>query len=298
MARILMVDDNRTVCEVVRAIFKDSAHSVEYVGDTTQAREYLTRNNDLSLLILDWELPGESGVDFLKYVKSLEEFWLLPVIMLTGRTAARDVETGIAAGALYYVTKPFDQRILKTLVETAIQDFNPVQDVDKSLSQAPMHLLRQGIFEFRTITDATNLAAALAMRCPEPDSARLGLHELFVNAVEHGNLGITHAEKSRLLNDGSLPGEILRRLTDPAYSSRVATVEVSTDDKGLTFVIRDQGAGFDHTQFLSLSPERAFSPHGRGIAIARDLCFDSLEYKPPGNEVSAKILNGFLERLQ
>lgn len=298
MARILMVDDNRTMCEVVRAIFKDSAHSVDYVGDTTQAREYLARNNDLSLLLLDWELPGESGVDFLKYVKSLEEFWLLPVIMLTGRTAPKDVETGIAAGALYYVTKPFDQRILKTLVETAIQDFNPVQDVDRSLSQAPMHLLRQGTFEFRTIKDATNLAAALAMRCPEPDAARLGLHELFVNAVEHGNLGITHTEKSRLLSDGSLPGEILRRLADPAYSSRVATVEVSTDDRGLTFVIRDQGAGFDHTQFLSLSAERAFSPHGRGIAIARDLCFDSLEYKPPGNEVSAKILNGFLQGLQ
>ncbi|MCE9599595.1 MAG: response regulator [Spirochaetia bacterium] len=289
MARILMVDDNRTMCEVVRAIFKDSTHSFESVGDTIQAREFLAKNNDLSLLLLDWELPGESGVDFLKYVKSLEEFWLLPVIMLTGRTAAKDVETGIAAGAMYYVTKPFDQRILKTLVETAILDFSPGQPVEASLSQAPMHLLQGGTFEFRTIADASNLAAALAMRCPEPDAARLGLHELFVNAVEHGNLAITHEEKSRLLNDGSLPREILRRLSDPAFSSRIATVHVICNEEGLTFVIRDQGAGFDHTRFLSLSAERAFSQHGRGIAIARDLCFDSLEYKAPGNEVSAKI---------
>ncbi|HNJ05855.1 MAG TPA: hypothetical protein PLB73_16460, partial [Leptospiraceae bacterium] len=56
-----------------------------------------------------------------------------------------------------------------------------------------------------------------------------------------------------------------------------------------SFFIEDQGEGFDFDMFLSLTPERAFSEHGRGIAIARYLCFDELDYVAPGNKVHAVI---------
>jgi len=286
---ILMVDDNRTICEVVRVIFRESVYNVEPLPDAASARAYLAQKSDqVAVMLLDWEMPGESGLDFLKFVKSQHAFRLLPVIMLTGRTDPEDVEAGISAGAMYYVTKPFDPRILKTLVETALADFVPAREQRPEL-EAPIRLLREALFEFKTIQDASSLAAALATRCPDPDSARLGLHELLVNAVEHGNLGITHEEKSQLLGVGKLPSEIEKRMKDPTYATRIATVRVVNRAADLHFLIADQGAGFDFARYLSLSPERAFSQHGRGIAIARHLCFDHLEYTPPGNQVSAII---------
>jgi hypothetical protein len=53
--------------------------------------------------------------------------------------------------------------------------------------------------------------------------------------------------------------------------------------------IRDQGQGFDWTPYLDFDPERAFDPHGRGIAMARLSSFDDLEYLGDGNEVLATV---------
>lgn len=55
------------------------------------------------------------------------------------------------------------------------------------------------------------------------------------------------------------------------------------------FTIRDQGDGFDWSKYLDFSPERAFDTHGRGIALARKLSFDSFEYLGNGNTVIAAI---------
>ena len=56
--------------------------------------------------------------------------------------------------------------------------------------------------------------------------------------------------------------------------------------------IRDQGAGFDWTPYMDFDPDRAFDPHGRGIAVARLSSFDDLEYIGVGNEVVATVKKG------
>lgn len=289
MPHILAVDDNRAICEVIRSIFEGSPYNVAALPDAQEARSFLAAHaSDVSLVILDWEMPGESGLDFLKFVKSKPGFKLLPVIMLTGRTNPADVAAGIEAGALYYVTKPFDPRALKKLAETALHDFDAVHTKDHVIW--PRGLCREAAFEFRTIQEADRIASFLAIHCPDPDAARLGLHELLINAVEHGNLGITHQEKSVLLQDGTLADEITRRLGHPDFAGRRAAVRMTVQDDSVLFSIKDAGQGFDYSAFLSLSPERAFAQHGRGIAIAKNLCFDALEYRAPGNEVQARVL--------
>jgi len=65
--------------------------------------------------------------------------------------------------------------------------------------------------------------------------------------------------------------------------------EIERGKGELTFVIRDQGAGFDWQGYLEMSPERAFDTHGRGIAMSRMISFDNLEYRGRGNEVKAVI---------
>jgi CheY-like chemotaxis protein len=285
---ILAVDDNRAICEAIRSLFEEGPFLVEAVPGAADARTYLSeKSHDVAVMLLDWEMPGESGLDLLKFVKSQNAFRLLPVIMLTGRTDPADVDAGIAAGALYYVTKPFDPRALKKLVEAALHDFDTVRTKEHVIW--PRSQCREVLFEFRTIEEAGKVAAFLAIHCPDPDAARLGLHELLINAVEHGNLGISHEEKTELVREGTLPEEIRRRLSDVRYAARAASVRMIVEKTSVSFEIRDQGEGFEYTKFLSLSADRAFLHHGRGIAIARNLCFDTLDYTPPGNHVRAVV---------
>jgi len=129
----------------------------------------------------------------------------------------------------------------------------------------------------------------LANVAPEPGRVVLGLSELMLNAVEHGNLAIGYREKSQLIESDRLHDEIGRRLSDPRYASRQAEVLVRRENGTLRFTIRDQGQGFDWRGYLDMSPERAFDTHGRGIAMSRMISFDSLEYRGCGNEVEAAI---------
>ena len=67
-------------------------------------------------------------------------------------------------------------------------------------------------FHFQTLAEAENVASAIAQVCPDPVMAGLGLRELMVNAIEHGNLGITHEEKTELVRNATWEREIEARL--------------------------------------------------------------------------------------
>jgi len=285
-SEILVVDDNRIICADIKETFKSTNVSVTTVYDALHANDYLNDHREsVAAMVLDWMLPGKSGFEFLCDVKRQAGFRFLPVIMMTGRSNPDDVSAGIDAGALYYVTKPFDSHTLRTLVQAAISDFGILRM--EASPESAISLLDQGRFYFRDLKEAGDLASLLAWKCQDPYSARLGLHELLINAVEHGNLEISHSQKTTLLRNDQLKQEIKRRLEMEPYRDRRASIAVSVDGDRLTFEITDEGPGFDFQRFLSLSPDRAFSQHGRGIAIARNLSFDSMQYIPPGNTVLA-----------
>lgn len=287
---ILVVDDNRILCADVKAILHQAGYAVETHHSAASAHAFLQKHApSVSLMLLDWMLPDQSGLQLLENVKRQSSFAFLPVIMLTGRSAQQDISAGIEAGALYYITKPFETRTLKALVAAALADF----DISREEKEAPgtaLSLLDAGEFSFRTMEEAGNLAIAMSLVCPDPAAARLGLHELLINAVEHGNLEITHEEKGALLNRGSLRQEITARLASPTFGHRLARLSVEIKPERIEFQITDEGPGFDFGAYLSLTPDRAFREHGRGIAIARQLSFDGLQYAPPGNAVRATIL--------
>ncbi|QZA82045.1 ATP-binding protein [Deefgea piscis] len=130
----------------------------------------------------------------------------------------------------------------------------------------------------------------LSRACPEPQRVAMGLSELLVNAIEHGNLGISYADKSRLLQAGRWQDEVESRLASPEYAQRKVAVKYSANEDEIQIYIMDEGQGFDWQPFLEFSPERAFDPHGRGISMARMMSFDSLEYQGKGNEVLVRVL--------
>ncbi len=77
--------------------------------------------------------------------------------------------------------------------------------------------------------------------------------------------------------------------TLPEYAQRRVTVEVQRLASEVHFTVRDEGSGFDWRRYMDIDPARAFSPHGRGIAMAQRLCFDRMIYRGRGNEVVCTV---------
>lgn len=242
-------------------------------------------------ILLDRMMPDMDGIEILRRVKQRADMRHVPVIMQTGMTADADVLEGLQAGAYYYLTKPFSADTLLAIVAAATRDYRGHRELEDEVKRQGQILscLAEARFVYRSTDEARSLAALLANVAPEPARVVLGLSELMLNAVEHGNLAIGYQEKSQLIESHRLPDEIARRLDDPRFAGRRAEVEIRRSDAELRFIIRDQGAGFDWRGYLEMSPERAFDTHGRGIAMSRLISFDRLEYRGRGNEVEAAI---------
>ncbi len=116
---------------------------------------------------------------------------------------------------------------------------------------------------------------------------RLGLREILVNAIEHGNLAIGFDEKSDATVHGAWPALVEARLADPRYRDRSVTVEFARVDDTAEFVITDEGDGFRPEGLPPAGPgdgDGEFLLHGRGIRIA-SAYFDLVEFSPKGNQV-------------
>lgn len=148
-----------------------------------------------------------------------------------------------------------------------------------------------GKYVFKTRREAKKVATRLAAISREPVGIAIGLMELFVNAIEHGCLGIGHKEKGQLLETGGLNDEIHRRRKLKEYAGNEVVVEFERTDRALEIVVKDPGKGFLYQEFLS-DDEGHEKKHGRGIFMAKN-CFDELYYRGCGNEV--RVLHRFPE---
>ena len=143
-------------------------------------------------------------------------------------------------------------------------------------------LLCEGTFRFRTVKQAKLLAVHLGSAAGDPQMA-VGLLEVLVNAVEHGNLEIGYEMKGELLARGELEAEIARRLAAPEYRDRRVEVRTTRHSDRLEITIEDAGPGFDFERYQTLDLDRLFDSHGRGILLA-DAALD-IRYVEPGNKV-------------
>ncbi len=291
---VLVVDDDALSVELVQEYLDPETFRVHVAVDGEEAWRLLEATAPLPDVVLtDRLMPRMNGLELLRRIKADSEMAALPVIMVTSASDRAEIIEGIDAGAYYYLVKPIDREMLCSMVRAAVFDHARVKELQREVrvGAGTLGLLRQGRFDFRTPEHAANLGTLLAKACPEPERVVLGLTELLVNAVEHGNLEISYEEKTCLTRDRALGREIGRRLELPAYRDRAATVTFERCDGGVRVEIVDQGQGFDPEPYLTIDPRRVFDSHGRGIAIARLVSFDRLEYHDGGRRAVGWILD-------
>ena len=286
---LLVVDDDPMIHRMLEFAFKDEGYSIVSKLNGEDAKQWLEENySTLNAMILDWEMPGISGLDLLRQLKKDERYKDIPVVMLTSYSSKSEIQLGIDSGAYYYITKPFNKEFLKSIVSRAIYDFKQQQELKRMLHEAqnPFGNMVSGSFKIRTLDEAQKLSLLIANASKNPDQS-IVICELLVNAVEHGNLGIGYEEKTKLLEEDKLINEISHRLNLPEYSNKYASVDLSRENGALKVFVKDEGEGFDYTKFLDFDSSRIFDNHGRGIAMAKSML--DIQYFDKGNKVQVTI---------
>lgn len=122
MAKILVVDDDKLLTDMIADSLDADHHTVECVNLGEDAKELL-KNYHYDVIILDWGLPDVTGLDICKQFRF--DGGTTPVLMLTGRDTVDEKERGLDSGADDYLTKPFHMRELGARVRALLRRVGP-----------------------------------------------------------------------------------------------------------------------------------------------------------------------------
>ena len=289
MDTILVVDDDAAMRSLIEFMLKQDKYSVLKAENGSEAQTVVrSRQDGVSAILLDWQMPVMNGMEFLHWIKDEQGLADIPVIMATSMTSPENVREGIDAGAFYYLTKPIEGVVLRSIVRAAISDYTQKKALLERLrrSDNPFGTMMEGTFRFRSVEEAEFLALAIANASPVPEKA-MAISEILINAVEHGNLGITYEEKTALVTNNAFMRECDRRLALPEHADKYVVVKITRLGGKVVVYIEDQGNGFDFARYLRMDESRVFDNHGRGIAISSE--FLGLDYRGKGNKVVVTI---------
>jgi len=135
VAKILLIDDDKHLCACISDWLLRDNYQVEALHDGKQGSDILT-GGGFDLVILDWNLPGKSGVEILKEYR--DQGGDTPVILLTGKNTIDDKEHGFDVGADDYLTKPFLMKELSARIRAILR--RPAQMLSSKLKNGNLEL--------------------------------------------------------------------------------------------------------------------------------------------------------------
>jgi two-component system phosphate regulon response regulator PhoB len=138
MSRILVVEDEAAIAELVAINLRHAGYEVTLVADADSARQSVDRMLP-DLVLLDWMLPGQSGLALAKVWRAEARTKQLPIIMLTARAEEGDKLAGLDGGADDYVTKPFSPKELLARIRAVLRRKAP-QALDDAVEVGGLRL--------------------------------------------------------------------------------------------------------------------------------------------------------------
>ena len=127
MITILIVDDEKSICDLIDMNLTAAGYECKFVQDGIKAIDLVDKEN-FDLVLLDIMLPGADGYDVMEYLRPLK----IPVIFITAKHEVRDRVKGLKLGAEDYLVKPFDVVELLARVEVVLRRYNKAQKLLKA----------------------------------------------------------------------------------------------------------------------------------------------------------------------
>jgi len=117
---ILIVEDEPAIAEMIRMSLEREDFRASLAEDVPAAKE-IVANDPIDLALVDWMLPGATGIELIRYLRKDDTTGQLPIIMLTAKTEERDITSGLDAGADDYLTKPFSPKVLNSRIRALLR---------------------------------------------------------------------------------------------------------------------------------------------------------------------------------
>lgn len=125
--KILIVEDEEAIRDMLGYALMKEGFSCDEAADVEQAKTNIEANRP-NLILLDWMLPGMSGIDYARRLRNVTETSDIPIIMLTAKGEEADKVKGLDTGADDYITKPFSTKELIARVKAVLRRYSTADD--------------------------------------------------------------------------------------------------------------------------------------------------------------------------
>lgn len=292
--KVLVLEDSAAVRDLICSAVRAKGLDCHLVKDGRSAVEWFQAEKP-SMAFIDLHIPGDDPLEVIKTLR--RDNPALVIIAMTAFGSHDNAFRALRLGANDYLKKPFRGSEVSALVErfsTIITELDEERLLrsfmrTKSLEIEMGNDLSHPGLVARFLVDE----AASFLPREEQLNVRLGLEELLMNAVEHGNLEISSDEKRQLLKEnGSMRALFEERAKSPRFARRTVRVAAEMCGEVCEWTITDEGSGFDHGKLPDpTAPEGIEELSGRGIFLAR-FQFTDLEFVGSGNIVRARKVLG------
>jgi two-component system phosphate regulon response regulator PhoB len=130
MASVLVVDDEPDIREVIRFALEGAGFRVYEAGHADEARKLLASETP-DLMLLDWMLPGRSGLELAQQLKQSASTRSIPIIMISAKGEEEDRVKGLDTGADDYIAKPFSPREMVARINAVLRRVKPEEHADQ-----------------------------------------------------------------------------------------------------------------------------------------------------------------------
>lgn len=238
------------------------------------------------VVVSDIMMPKMDGLALLERIKQIDRG--AAVILMTGLGNEEVLLQALRGGATNFFKKPFN-------VADLIQQIRAVAEYRREAARSTLttpfleeetKLFRIPSGDERYLPLINQVTLQLPSILPEEEilNLKIGIEEMIVNAVEHGNLGISFAEKAAAIEAGTLR-ELLAERLKGAGAAKVVTVASRLTRERFEITISDGGEGFNWRALPGVEAGNLLAYSGRGIFLTK-IYFDEVRYNERGNEVT------------
>ncbi len=284
--KILVVEDQPIYRKLLTDIIEAKKFKFFEAVDGESGLE-MFRKHSPDLVICDISMPKMNGLELLKAIKKIKPDTY--VVIATAHDYEDWVIEALESGASNYLKKPVTNMELTHILDKYYEIAK-----NKAITKNIMSMMEEKQLVLKCKSNIQSIPNIVNYLIKETgnkinESERfgfeLGLNELIINSVEHGNLEISGEEKYKALENNKLINLYNLKLKDPELANRTLTVKLNIKKEIIELEIIDEGKGFDWRKINDpLKTENKEKLVGKGIFLSKNY-FDKLEYKGKGNIV-------------
>lgn len=287
MTTVLVVDDSAIDRKIAGGIVKAEGMAAIYAEHGEEALNMMATHRP-DVVLTDLQMPVMDGLELVHAVR--KQYPSIPVILVTRAGSEEIAVEALRMGASSYVPKRNLKRDLKRVFATVLSALETLREQEqvRGLLQEAEAYYMLGYEKGAPKALIGHLQESLAQANVGDDMDRLrvatALGEALANAIDHGNLELDSALRENDLHMYRSVGD--ERATQDPYRQRRVHVRIRLAPGEATFVIRDEGRGFDPNRLPDpTNPDNLTKPSGRGVMLIRTF-MDEVRFNETGNEIT------------